>query len=99
MTVEHLQILAFFRAKTGSGDALQEVLLALVEPTRTETGCLRYELHRDREDPDRFTFVEEWTDEQALEAHFATEHIQQAGMAFPDLLEGSLEIRRGTRIG
>ena len=96
---DHLQILAHFQAKPECVDELREVLLGLITPTRSEPGCLRYELLQSREDPTRFTFVEEWTDDKALEDHFATEHIANAAARFPELLVGGLEIVRATRIG
>jgi len=96
---EHLQILAHFQARPDRVDELREVLLGLIPPTRVEAGCLRYELLQSREDPTRFTFVEEWTDEHALEEHFATDHIADAAAKFPDLLVGGLEIVRLNRIG
>lgn len=96
---DHLQILAHLRARPDRVDELRDVLLGLIEPTRSEPGCLRYELLQNREDPTRFTFVEEWIDERALEDHFATEHIVDAAARFPDLLVGGLEIVRANRIG
>lgn len=41
----------------------------LVDHTRTEAGCRRYELFRDRTDPTRLTMIEEWESEDALAAH------------------------------
>jgi quinol monooxygenase YgiN len=34
--------LAFFRARRGQSEALGAALVALVEPTRLEAGCLNY---------------------------------------------------------
>lgn len=41
----------------------------LVDQTRTEAGCRRYELFRDRNDPSCLTMIEEWESETALAAH------------------------------
>jgi quinol monooxygenase YgiN len=43
--------------------------------SRAETGCLAYAVYEDTEDPNRFVFVEEWADQDALDAHFKTDHV------------------------
>ncbi len=78
---------------------LQVLLLSLIEPTRQEPGCLRYELLHHAADPTNFTFVEEWADETALEGHFTTPHVQAAFAQAPPLLAMEPDIRRYTRIG
>jgi quinol monooxygenase YgiN len=37
--------------KPGAEAQLEEVLKSLIEPTREETGCIDYTLHRDLEEP------------------------------------------------
>ncbi len=49
---------------------------------------------QNKENSREFTFVEEWQDEAALKAHFATDHIQNALAKFPDLLAEDLDLRR-----
>ncbi len=73
-----LFVLAFWNAAPGNEKALEEVLQALVEPSRAEEGCQRYELYATRDGSGRFTFVEEWASEEALEAHRQTEHLRVA---------------------
>ncbi|MBI5947996.1 MAG: antibiotic biosynthesis monooxygenase [Chloroflexi bacterium] len=60
-----------FVARPDSVDQLAELCLAHVRRSRTEPGCVSHGVHRDVEDPLRFTFVEEWADRDALAAHFA----------------------------
>ena len=59
------------KAKPGEEDAVKEVLLALVEPTRKEAGCLCYNLHQSKSDKDKaqFMFYEQWASNEALETH------------------------------
>jgi quinol monooxygenase YgiN len=71
-------VLAFWNAAPGHEQALEEVLLALVEPSRAEEGYLRYELYASRDGSGRFTFVEEWASEAALEAHRHADHLRVA---------------------
>jgi len=51
----------------------QLVALSLehVRRSRGEPGCLAHAVHRDVENPLRLVFVEQWTDRDALAAHFA----------------------------
>ncbi|OTG85525.1 antibiotic biosynthesis monooxygenase [Acinetobacter sp. ANC 4558] len=49
----------------------------LVEKTRTEAGCISYELHQDIKDQGHFIFIEEWVDRNALDLHVASEHFQR----------------------
>ena len=46
----------------------------LVQKTREESGCIKYDLYVDEKNENHFTFFEEWRDEKALEAHRNSEH-------------------------
>ncbi len=48
---------------------------AVARASREEAGCIDYRLTEDSEVRNDFVFVEEWRDEAALQAHFATPHI------------------------
>ncbi|HLB20916.1 MAG TPA: putative quinol monooxygenase [Solirubrobacteraceae bacterium] len=41
---------------------------------REEEGCRGYRVSADLEQEDRYVFVEEWADEEALQRHFAQPH-------------------------
>ena len=77
---------------------LKSVLEALIEPTRAETGCLHYELWRNRADATEFTFIEEWASDEALAAHGESDHIQKGRELMRDLLAEPLDLRRYDRI-
>ncbi len=89
-----LRVIARLVARAGKEDALRSVLMGLIAPTRKESGCITYELLQNKENSGEFTFVEEWQDEVALKAHFATDHLQNALGKFPDLLAEDLDVRR-----
>lgn len=89
-----LRVLARLEAKPGKADDLRALLIGLVEPTRLEPGCSSYELLQNREDPTEFTFVGAWRDDDALGAHFQTDHVKRAFARLPDLLEGNLDVRK-----
>ena len=66
---ENLHIVARIQAAPGAGDALEKEMRTLVDETRQEAGCIRYDLTRGTEDPDIFVFVEEWESKPLWEAH------------------------------
>jgi len=43
--------------------------------SRAEAGCHAYAFYQDLEDPGRIRIYEEWEDQAALDAHFATPHM------------------------
>ena len=51
--------------------------------SREEEGCDGYRVYADLEQPDRYVFVEEWADEDALQLHFRVGHTRtfMAGLA------------------
>ncbi|MEG4800599.1 putative quinol monooxygenase [Microcoleus sp. ARI1-B5] len=73
---------------------LKSLLLSIIEPTRKEEGCIKYELLQNQADPTDFTFVEEWESAALLEIHLASTHIQAAVQKLDGLAVGPPDIRR-----
>ncbi|MBR2816524.1 MAG: antibiotic biosynthesis monooxygenase [Reyranella sp.] len=92
--MSHVTNIAFIRAKAGRSDALGQRLLALVEPSRREAGCINYDLHRSDTDPDLWCVYENWRSGDDLEAHFALPHMQAFVGDIPTLVDGDLDLRR-----
>jgi len=46
----------------------------LVEETRKEDGCIKYEMHQDVNDKAILTMIEEWESQEALDKHMQSEH-------------------------
>ncbi|MEO6680622.1 MAG: putative quinol monooxygenase [Pseudomonas sp.] len=74
-------------AKPGQQDALEQHLRALLEPTRAESGCGQYDLHQDLANPLAFYMIEQWSSDEALQAHDASAHIQNFRARAGDFLE------------
>ncbi len=89
-----LRVVAHARAKEGKRDELQEVFEGLIDPTRAEPGNIGYELLASLDDERSFTFVEEWRDRDALEAHLDSPHVRAATARLPELLDGEVDLRR-----
>jgi quinol monooxygenase YgiN len=94
MDKQSVRVVARLTARPEKAADLALVLQGLVAPTRKEKGCVMYELLRNLSDPCDFVFVEEWTDNAALEAHFATPHLQNALVQAKPLLGADSDIRK-----
>ena len=92
MPEQKLTVVARIKAKKGNEEEVKRELLALVAPTRTEAGCLGYDLHQSTEDPALFLFYENWTSRAALDEHFATPHLTRLNERAPELLAEPVEI-------
>ena len=88
-----IRIIARFTARPDSIDALRTLLLGMLEPTRKEAGCVRYELLANIANPAEFTFVEEWADQAAIDAHMATAHLKGLVANTQALLAEPLDVR------
>lgn len=74
-------------------DAVRLALDVAAE-TRKEAGCLSYRFYADLEDPGAFFIFEEWRDQAALTAHFATPHMATFIAQVPELIAGPPTITR-----
>jgi quinol monooxygenase YgiN len=93
-----IKVVAHLLSKPNTIDQTRKVLIGLIEPTLAEDGCIVYELFQNNSDPADFTFVEEWTDDAALDAHLESSHLIDAKTKFGDLLAAEPDIRRYTLI-
>ena len=93
-----VDVVAHIHATPGSEEALRTVLESFIAHTRQETGCLRYDLHVDLDDPTKFTFIEEWESREALDKHGQSDHIAAGRAKFSDLLAQPPCIQVLTRI-
>ncbi|HKK71655.1 MAG TPA: putative quinol monooxygenase [Candidatus Krumholzibacteria bacterium] len=72
-----LTIVAQFQARPGMEAELETALKMLILPTRAESGCEVYELHRSLEQPGFFHFHEIWSADSYWEAHMRSPHIRE----------------------
>lgn len=55
-----VRVVALLQAREGRAAEVERLLLACVQPSRAEDGCLSYVLHRSLDEAGRFVFVERW---------------------------------------
>jgi quinol monooxygenase YgiN len=96
-----VHVIATFVAAEGREDELEGILLGMLEPTRREDGCIRYDLLRSLQgvSPVEFTFVEEWESVEALDAHGRTPHLQALRPKVQDLIGGPPHVIRYRQVG
>ena len=56
-------------------DAAKALAGPMGTPSRAEQGCHAYAFYQDLENPGKLRIYEEWADQSALDAHFATPHM------------------------
>ena len=88
MTDKKIIVVAQIRAKDGMEEAVKQELVALVGPTRSEKGCIKYELHQSLENKSLFMFYENWASKKDLEEHIhmphMKSHMKKAGDLFAE---------------
>ncbi len=94
-----VRVVAHLRAQEGKGAELGEAPQVPIEPTRAEPGNISYELLASLDDDRDYTFVEEYQDGRAVDAHMETPHIAAAMAAMPELVDGGLDLRKYRQIG
>lgn len=90
---DQIHIVARIVAQADKVAEVREILLGLVAPTRKEEGCVSYQLLENKNDPTDFTFVEVWSNQDAINAHFATTYVQEALAKVPPLVAKSPDIQ------
>ncbi len=92
MPTDGFVVVAHFHAKPGHEQALERLLMSLVEPTRAERGCLQYDLHRDEQDPRQYLFYEIWASREAWDAHMAAPHLKAFASSVEEFLAEPLRL-------
>jgi quinol monooxygenase YgiN len=89
---QRLTVIARVKAKTGKEEEVKKELSALVGPTRSEPGCINYDLHRAIDDPTAFMFHENWKSKEDLEKHLESPHFKAWMTKAEGLLDGPSEV-------
>jgi len=98
MDKETVHIVAHVVAREGEEARVLAELEELIEPTRAEPGCLKYELFVNKEKPSDFVFMEEYASDAAFQAHMDSKHVGRAIAQAVPLLAAPPDIRRYRRL-
>ena len=87
--MDRAKTVATLVARPGKADALRDLLLGMLVPSRAEPGNLGYELWQNSADPNSFVLDELYVDAAAVAAHRASPHFQHYLANIGDLAERS----------
>lgn len=80
--------------KTECLEKYHELVKIMVEETRKEDGCIRYEIIQQISDPRVHMFIEDWRDNEAMEKHFISDHFTKYVPQFPAMFDEPEEVIR-----
>jgi quinol monooxygenase YgiN len=87
--VQEIVLSGRFTGRPDQRRAIVDLARSMYAPSRAEPGCSSYACFAQADHPDAFLFFEEWSDQAALDAHFASPHFAGFMERFPTLIEGS----------
>lgn len=76
MAQEKVTVVATFKSKPGMEKTVKAAIEALIAPTRAESGCINYDLHRSADDPSVFMLYENWISKKDLDAHLEMPYLK-----------------------
>jgi quinol monooxygenase YgiN/catechol 2,3-dioxygenase-like lactoylglutathione lyase family enzyme len=77
MPSDLVTVVVRIRAKEGREAEVRRELLDLLAPTRSEKGCLAYDMHEMPDEPTLFLFHETWESDRDLDRHLMEPHVQR----------------------
>ena len=76
MADKKVTVLARIRAKEGMEEKVKQEITALVSPTRSEQGCINYDLHQSIENKSLFMLYENWVSKEDLDKHLSMPYMK-----------------------
>ena len=89
-----ITIVARFKVLPDKTDEFIKLATDVTRETRKEKGNLSYKILRSQEDKTRFTFIEEWLNEPAIEFHNNCAHFKHFIAAIEPITSGGVEIEK-----
>ncbi|MGD8845658.1 MAG: putative quinol monooxygenase [Desulfobacteraceae bacterium] len=86
MAQDNVTVIATFKAKPGMEATVREALEAVIPLTRSESGCINYDLHQSTEDPSIFMLYENWVSKKDLDEHLKMPYLQDIVAKADDML-------------
>jgi quinol monooxygenase YgiN len=92
MENKRITVLALVKAKAGMEQIVAQELMSLVNPTRSEPGCINYDLHQAADEKSQFMFYENWKSMEDLEKHREAPHMKAYRQKVGSLLAKPIEV-------
>ena len=80
-----LHVFVRFDAKPGRLDQLRKEMLAIIQPTRAEPGCVEFHLYEETNASGTLFVHSLWKDDAAVDAHLQFPHMKRFRALLPDL--------------
>lgn len=77
MNDDKIVLIARLKVKPDKVEQARSAALAIVEASRSEAGCINYDIHQSIEDESVFFWHETWANKAAIDEHFATPFFQE----------------------
>jgi len=87
-----ITLIALVKAKKGMEETVKQELLSLVKPTKSEPGCISYDVHQATDDQSLFLFYENWKTMEDLEKHSEMPHLKAFRQKADRLLAKPIEV-------
>jgi len=96
---KRVHVVVTLRIRAGTEGQVLAAFKTVAEATRQEAACVRYELCRSLDDELRFVLVEEWRDQEGLDAHLKLPHVRELLGVMPQVLAEPLTMQMLTAKG
>ena len=73
---ENLYLTARLKVKADKVEELKQAALAIVDDSRSEEGCISYNVHQSVEDETVFVWRECWKNKTVLDEHFEMDYVK-----------------------
>lgn len=93
-----ITIIADFDVKNGKESEFIKLATECTKNTKKEVGCLSYRVYSAEENGLKFTFIEEWANETAIEKHNEMPHFKSFIGAISEILNADPSIRKIARV-
>ncbi len=74
---EKIVLIARLKVKKDAVEALKQAALEIVADSRSEPGCVNYDIHQAIDDETVFLWHETWANKAALDEHFAKPYTKE----------------------
>jgi quinol monooxygenase YgiN len=76
MNDEKIVLIARLKVREAAIDEARQLALGIVADSRTEDGCLNYDVHQSIDDPTVFFWHETWKDRAAFDEHLEKPYLK-----------------------
>jgi len=88
-----MMIVAKLSVKAEKVKAFTDAAKEIIEKSNKEPGCKSYQLYQDPYNNTKFVFVEEYKNQAAVDAHFASDYFKAFGPKIKDLVQEPAKIK------